>query len=45
LQRAYDRVMRVASKTQDEALRRGWLEDVPDNREIIAEWQARAHSP
>jgi tetratricopeptide (TPR) repeat protein len=45
LQRAYDRVMRVASKTQDEALRQSWLEDVPDNREIIAEWQARAHSP
>jgi tetratricopeptide (TPR) repeat protein len=42
LQRAYDRVMLVAGKTQDEALRRGWLENVPDNREIVAEWEARA---
>jgi tetratricopeptide (TPR) repeat protein len=41
LQRAYDRVMLVASKTQDETLRRGWLENVPDNREIVAEWEAR----
>jgi tetratricopeptide (TPR) repeat protein len=41
LQRAYERVMLVASKTQDDALRRGWLENVPDNREIVAEWEAR----
>jgi serine/threonine protein kinase len=44
LQRAYERVMLVASKIQDEALRRGWLENVPDNREIVAEWEAR-HRP
>jgi tetratricopeptide (TPR) repeat protein len=41
LQRAYHRVMLVASKTQDEALRQSWLENVPDNREIVAEWEAR----
>ncbi len=40
--RAYERVMLVASKTQDEELRRGWLENVRDNREIVAEWEARA---
>jgi tetratricopeptide (TPR) repeat protein len=44
LQRAYERVMLVASKTQDERLRRGWLENVPDNREIVAEWEGR-HRP
>jgi predicted ATPase/class 3 adenylate cyclase len=41
LRRAYDRVMLVASKTQDETLRQSWLENVPDNREIVAEWEAR----
>jgi hypothetical protein len=41
LQRAYERVMLVASKTQDERLRQSWLENVPDNREIVAEWEAR----
>jgi adenylate cyclase len=41
LRHAYERVMVVASKIQDEALRQGWLENVPDNREIIAEWEAR----
>jgi predicted ATPase len=41
LQRAYERVMLVASKTQDEALRQSWLENVRDNREIVAEWEAR----
>jgi tetratricopeptide (TPR) repeat protein len=44
LQRAYERVMLVASKIQDETLRRGWLENIPDNREIVAEWEARAKS-
>jgi tetratricopeptide (TPR) repeat protein len=44
LQRAYERVMLVASKTQDERLRRSWLENVLDNREIVAEWEAR-HRP
>jgi hypothetical protein len=41
LRRAYERVMLVASKTQDETLRQSWLENVPDNCEIIAEWEAR----
>jgi predicted ATPase len=41
LRRAYERVMLVASKTQDEALCQSWLENVPDNREIVAEWEAR----
>jgi tetratricopeptide (TPR) repeat protein len=44
LQRAYERVMLVASKTQDEALRQSWLENVAENREIVAEWEAR-HRP
>jgi hypothetical protein len=34
----------VASKTQDEALRQSWLENVAENREIVAEWEAR-HRP
>jgi tetratricopeptide (TPR) repeat protein len=42
LRRAYEWVMLVANKTQDEALRQSWLEDVRDNREIVAEWEARA---
>jgi predicted ATPase len=41
LRHAYERVMVVASKIQDEALRQSWLENVPDNREIVAEWEAR----
>jgi tetratricopeptide (TPR) repeat protein len=41
LRRAYERVMLVARKTQDEGLRQSWLEDMPDNREIIAEWEER----
>jgi tetratricopeptide (TPR) repeat protein len=41
LRRAYERVMLVASKTHDEVLRQSWLENVRDNREILAEWEAR----
>ena len=41
LHRAYERVMLVASQTQDETLRKSWLENVRENREIIAEWKAR----
>jgi tetratricopeptide (TPR) repeat protein len=43
LRRAYDRVMLVASKTQDPELRRSWLENVRDNRETVAEWESRKH--
>ena len=41
LRRAYERVMLVASKTHDEALRQSFLENAIDNREIVAEWEAR----
>jgi predicted ATPase len=41
LRRAYQRVMLVAEKTQDDALRQGWLENVRVNREIMADWAAR----
>jgi hypothetical protein len=41
LQKAHERVMFVASKTQDETLRRSWLENVRDNREIVAAWRQR----
>ncbi len=44
LRRAYERVMLVAGKTQDEALRRGWLENVRINREMLADWAARGMS-
>ena len=44
LRRAYERVMLVAGKTQDEVLRRGWLENVWVNREILADWAARGLS-
>jgi hypothetical protein len=36
LRKAHERVMLVASKTKDETLRRSWLENVRDNREIVA---------
>jgi len=35
LRRAYDRVMLVVSKTQDDELKRSWLENVHVNREIL----------
>lgn len=38
LERAYQRVMKVASATQDEALRKSWLEDVYFNRQIVNDW-------
>jgi tetratricopeptide (TPR) repeat protein len=40
LRRAYQRVMLVANKTQDETLRQGWLENVWINREILADCAA-----
>jgi len=42
LRRAYERVMLVAGKIQDETLRRSWLENVRENREIVAEWSAHS---
>jgi hypothetical protein len=36
LRRAYERVQLVARQTADETLRRSWLENVRDNREIVA---------
>jgi hypothetical protein len=41
LQKAHERVMLVADKTQDETLRRSWLENVRENREIVAAWRQR----
>ena len=41
LRRAYERVMFVAGKIQDEDLRQSFLENATDHREIIAEWEAR----
>jgi tetratricopeptide (TPR) repeat protein len=41
LQRAYNRVMLVASKTEDDVLKQGWVENVPWNQEILKEAQAR----
>jgi len=41
LQKAYDLVQLVASNTKDETLRRSWLENVRDNREIVAGWERR----
>jgi tetratricopeptide (TPR) repeat protein len=41
LQKAYDRVMLVAGKIQDDELRRSFLENVKDNREILQEAKAR----
>jgi tetratricopeptide (TPR) repeat protein len=41
LQRAYERVMEVAGRMDDPALRQSWLEKVRANREIVADAQAR----
>jgi tetratricopeptide (TPR) repeat protein len=41
LRKAFDRVMQVAEKTQDEELRQTWLENVAIHREIMAEAKAR----
>ena len=40
LQKAYERVMMVASKTEDENLRQSWLKNGPWNREIVREAKA-----
>ena len=41
LKQAHDYVMRVADNLEDESLRRSWLENGRDNREIVAEWESR----
>jgi tetratricopeptide (TPR) repeat protein len=41
LRKAYERVMLVAGKIQDEALRKSYLENVKDNREILREAKER----
>jgi class 3 adenylate cyclase/tetratricopeptide (TPR) repeat protein len=41
LTKAYDRVMLVANNTQDEALRKSWLENVRINRQIIADYHSK----
>jgi hypothetical protein len=38
LQRAYERVTSIASRIKRETLRRGWLENVREHRDILAEW-------
>jgi len=40
LRQAYERVMLVANRIKDESLRRGWLENVRFNQEILADWAA-----
>jgi hypothetical protein len=39
LRQAYEGVMETAGKMKSEAFCRGWLEGVPANRAILAEWQ------
>jgi tetratricopeptide (TPR) repeat protein len=41
IKRAYDWIMLVADKTENEAWRRSWLEDARRNREIITEYKER----
>jgi tetratricopeptide (TPR) repeat protein len=41
LRRAYERVRHAAAGLANEKLQRAWLENVPYNRKILAEWQAR----
>jgi len=41
LHQAYERVMLVAGKIQDDDLRRSYLENVPDNRQILKEAKER----
>jgi len=41
VRRAYEWIILVADKIQDESRRCSWLEDVPENREIVAEWTLR----
>jgi hypothetical protein len=40
LRRAWDRVQQVADQTQNETLRRSWLENVKVSREIVAAYPA-----
>jgi tetratricopeptide (TPR) repeat protein len=44
LRQAYEWVMLVAEKTQDETLRRSWLENVALNQQILAEAEERGIS-
>jgi tetratricopeptide (TPR) repeat protein len=44
LRRAYERVMFVADKFADDALRQGWLQNVRVHREILGQWE-EIHSP
>jgi hypothetical protein len=41
LRQAYERMMMVAEKIEDEDLRRSYLENVRDNRELQAAYQER----
>jgi predicted ATPase len=41
LRRAHERVLSVAAQIRDETLRRGWLDSVRLNREILRAWVAR----
>jgi tetratricopeptide (TPR) repeat protein len=43
LRRAYERVQLVANNLSDAELRRSWLENVRDNRDIVAAWKALKH--
>ncbi len=45
LRLARDRVQQVAGNTRDEALRRGWLENIRVNREILADWEKYGSPP
>ena len=40
LRRAYERVMQVADHIHSDSLRRGWLENVLENREVIKDFDA-----
>jgi tetratricopeptide (TPR) repeat protein len=44
LQRAHERVMLVANRMKDPALRRSWLENVRANRDIVALWEKASHA-
>ncbi|MEJ2736141.1 MAG: protein kinase [Anaerolineae bacterium] len=44
LQRAYERVMQVASTTEDESLRNSWLEDIRVNQRIVADHLGRSEN-
>jgi hypothetical protein len=44
LQKAYERVMQVASKTEDKSLRKSWLENIRVNRRIVADHLGRSRN-